>query len=86
LGCFSSNMVQLGAMYITEWYHNFSSTLDPYPYGVKGYIFFDPSMDSLIIERSVQFEESPLHAPLEPHAKNSVLLPAPDINDGECTC
>jgi hypothetical protein len=40
-----------------------------YPDGFKGYGMIDPSMYKLIIERSVQFEESPLHASLEPHAK-----------------
>ena len=34
-----------------------------YPDGVKGYHLIDPSSDRLIIERSVQFEESDSHAP-----------------------
>jgi hypothetical protein len=49
--------------------------------GVKGYILIDPSMDKLIIERSVQFEESPMHAPQEPHAETYVLPLVPDIRD-----
>jgi hypothetical protein len=53
--------------------------------GVKGYRLLDPSTDRLIIECSVQFEETPLHAPLEPHAETSVPLPAPDISDDEST-
>ena len=36
--------------------------------GLNGYIFIDPSIDQLIIEHNVQFEESILHAPREPHA------------------
>jgi hypothetical protein len=46
-----------------------------YPNGVKGYILIDPSTDQLIIERSVQFEESLSHAPHEPHAGTFVLPP-----------
>jgi hypothetical protein len=56
-----------------------------YPDGVKGYRLLDPSTDRLIIECSVQFEETPLHAPLEPHAETFVPLPAPDISDDEST-
>jgi hypothetical protein len=52
---------------------------------VKGYRFIDPSIDKLIIERRVHFEESPLHAPLEPHAETSVPPPAPNVRDGEST-
>jgi hypothetical protein len=56
-----------------------------YPNGVKGYQIIDPSMDKIIIERSVQFEESPLHAPLEPHADTSSLPLASDIKYDEST-
>jgi hypothetical protein len=51
--------------------------------GVKGYKLLNLSTNMLIIEHNVQFEESSLHAPLEPHAKTSVPLPAPNINDDE---
>jgi hypothetical protein len=56
-----------------------------YPDGVKGYMLFDPSTNIPIIERSVQFEETPLHALSEPHANTYVPLPAPDISDDEST-
>jgi hypothetical protein len=49
-----------------------------YPDGVKGYRLIDTSTDRLIIERSVQFEESILHAPQEPHADTFVLPPVID--------
>jgi hypothetical protein len=51
-----------------------------YPNGVKGYRLIDPSMDQLIIERSVQFEESILHAPQELHEYTFVL---PHVRDDE---
>jgi hypothetical protein len=54
-----------------------------YPDGVKGYMLIYPSTDKLIIEQSVQFEE--MHAPLETHAKTSILAPAPDIIYDEST-
>jgi hypothetical protein len=53
--------------------------------GVKGYSLLDPSTDMIIIEHNVQFEENPLHAPLEPHAETYVPLPAPKISDDEST-
>jgi hypothetical protein len=53
-----------------------------YPYGVKGYRFIDPSMDQLIIERSVQFEESISHAPQELHSDVFVLPPVQDDEFG----
>lgn len=43
------------------------------------------STDRLIIERSVQYKENPLHASLEPHAETSIPFPAPDISDDEST-
>jgi hypothetical protein len=58
-------------------------TLDPksakcifvgYHDGVKGYKLIDLSSDQLIIERSVQLEESILHVPQQPHA-NAFVLP-----------
>jgi hypothetical protein len=52
---------------------------------VKGYRLLDPSTARLIIEHSIQFEETTLHAPLEPHAETFVPLPAPDISDDEST-
>jgi hypothetical protein len=45
-----------------------------YPNGVKGYRLIDISLDQLIIERSVQFEESVSHVPQQPHA-NTFILP-----------
>jgi hypothetical protein len=53
--------------------------------GVKGYRLLDTSTDRLIIECSVQFEETPLHAPSEPHVDTFVPLHAPNINDDEST-
>jgi hypothetical protein len=53
-----------------------------YPDGVKGYRLIDPSTDQLIIEHSVQFEESLSHAPHEPHAGTFVL---PPVRDDEST-
>jgi len=44
-----------------------------YPDSVKGYRLLDPSTNQLIIERNVQFKESPSHAPHEPHAEAFVL-------------
>ena len=52
---------------------------------VKGYRLIDPSTDKLFIEWSVQFEEIPLHAPLESHAETFVPLPTPHILDDEST-
>ena len=54
-----------------------------YPDDVKGYRLIDPSTDKLFIERSVQFEEIPLHAPLESHVETYVPLLAPHIRDDE---
>jgi hypothetical protein len=45
---------------------------------VKGYIPIDISSDRLIIERSVQFEESVSHVPQQPHADTFVLPPVRD--------
>jgi hypothetical protein len=42
---------------------------------VKGYMLIDLSSDQLIIERSVQFEESVLHAPQQPHADTFIIPP-----------
>ena len=52
---------------------------------VKGYRLIDPSTDNIFIERSVQFEEIPLHALLESHVETFVPLPAPNIRDDEST-
>ena len=52
---------------------------------VKGYRLIDLSTDKLFIERSVQFEKIPLHAPLESHAENFVPLPTPHIRGDEST-
>jgi hypothetical protein len=49
--------------------------------GVKGYRLIDPSTDKLIIERSVWFEESPMHASQEQHAETFVLPLVADIRD-----
>jgi hypothetical protein len=53
--------------------------------GVKGYRLLDPSTERLIIGRSVQFEETPLHTSLEPHVDTFVPLPALDFSDDEST-
>jgi hypothetical protein len=53
--------------------------------GVKGYRLLDQSMDRLITEHIVQFEESPFHAPLDPYADTLVPLIARDINDDDST-
>jgi hypothetical protein len=47
---------------------------------VKGYKLIDISSDHLIIERSVQFEESVLHVPQQLHADTFVL---PHVRDDE---
>jgi hypothetical protein len=49
-----------------------------YPDGVKGYRLIDLSMDQLIIERSVKFEESISHAPHELHVGTFFLPPIGD--------
>jgi hypothetical protein len=46
-----------------------------YPDGVKGYWLIDISSNCLIIEHSVQFEESVLHVPQQPHADTFTLPP-----------
>jgi hypothetical protein len=45
---------------------------------VKGYHLIDISSDWLIIERSVQFEESVSHVPQQPHADTFTLPPVRD--------
>jgi hypothetical protein len=45
---------------------------------VKGYKLIDLSSDRLIIERSVQFEESFSHVPQQLHANTFVLPPIRD--------
>jgi hypothetical protein len=45
---------------------------------VKGYWLIDLSLDRLIIKRSVQFEESVLHVPQQPHADSFTLPPFQD--------
>jgi hypothetical protein len=45
---------------------------------VKGYRHIDLSSDRLIIERSVQFEESVSHAPQQPHEDTFTLPPVRD--------
>ena len=52
---------------------------------VRGYRLIDPSIEKLFIERSVQFEEIPLHAPLDSYAQTFVPLPTPHIYDDEST-
>jgi hypothetical protein len=49
---------------------------------VTRYKYIDPSTYQLIIERSVQFEESLLHAPHEPHVGTFFL---PLVRDDEST-
>ena len=45
---------------------------------MKGYRLIDISLDQLIIEQSVQFEESVSHVPQQPHADTFVLPPVRD--------
>jgi hypothetical protein len=45
---------------------------------VKGYWLIDISSDQLIIEHSVQFEESISHVPQQPHADTFTLPPVRD--------
>jgi hypothetical protein len=45
---------------------------------VKGYKLIDLSLDWLIIEHSVQFEESVSHVPQQSHAYTFVLPPIRD--------
>jgi hypothetical protein len=49
-----------------------------YPDGVKGYRLIDISLDQLIIECSVQFEESFLHVPQQLHAETLSISPIQD--------
>jgi hypothetical protein len=49
-----------------------------YPDSVKGYRLNDLSSDRLIIECSVQFEESVSHVPQQPHADTFTLPPVRD--------
>jgi hypothetical protein len=44
-----------------------------YPYSVKGHRLIDLSSDQLIIEHSVQFEESVSHVPQQSHADTFIL-------------
>jgi hypothetical protein len=46
--------------------------------GVKGYKIIDLSSDWLVIERSVQFEESISHVPQQLHADTFSLPPVRD--------
>jgi hypothetical protein len=57
-----------------------------FPDDVKGYRLIDPSTDLLIIEHTVQFEESPLHASLLQHVYNLVLTSVIDIRDDDSAC
>jgi hypothetical protein len=49
-----------------------------YPDSVKGYRLIDISSNQLIIECSVQFEESVSHVPQQPHADTFILPPVRD--------
>ena len=49
-----------------------------YADGVKGYQLIDLYLDQLIIECSVQFEESVSHVPQQPHADTFTLPPIQD--------
>jgi hypothetical protein len=49
-----------------------------YPDSVKGYRLIYLSSDQLIIERSVQFEESVSHVPQQPHVDTFTLPPVRD--------
>jgi hypothetical protein len=46
-----------------------------YPDGVKGYQLIDISLDWIIIDHSVQFEESVSHVPQQLHADTFTLPP-----------
>ena len=79
---------------IHPWEHIKRKALDPqstacifvgYFDDVKGYRLIDPSTDKIFIERTVQFEEIPLHAPLDSYAETFVPLPTPHICDDEST-
>jgi hypothetical protein len=56
-----------------------------YPDDVKGYILIYHSTDRIIIEHTVHFEESPLHAPPMKHEETRVLPSVPDIRDDDST-
>jgi hypothetical protein len=56
-----------------------------YPDDVKGYILIYPSTERLIIEHTIQFEESPLHAPPMKHAETLVLPSVPYIRYDDST-
>ena len=45
---------------------------------MKGYKIIDLSPNRLIIERSIQFEESVSHVPQQPHADTFTLPPVRD--------
>jgi hypothetical protein len=49
---------------------------------VKGYILIDISLNHLIIERSVQFEESVSHVPQQLHVDTFILSPIRDDEHG----
>jgi hypothetical protein len=49
-----------------------------YPDNVKGYRLIDLSSNRLIIERSVQFEESVSHVPQQSHADTFTIPPVRD--------
>jgi hypothetical protein len=48
---------------------------------VKGYHLIDISSDRIIIERSVQFEESVLHIPQHPHVDTFTLPLVLDVEN-----
>jgi hypothetical protein len=54
-----------------------------YPNDVKGYHLIDLSLNQIIIECSVQFEESVSHVPQQSHADTFTL---PPIQDDEHAC
>jgi hypothetical protein len=54
-----------------------------YPDDLKGYMLIDSSTNWIIIECSVQFEESPFHEPPKKHANTLVLPSVPYIRDDD---
>lgn len=52
--------------------------------GVKGYRLLDLSIETLLIDRSVCFDESPMHASQESNSHTSLLPPLTDLKDNTC--
>jgi hypothetical protein len=63
-------------------YLGLNSIFVGYPDDMKGYKLIDISSDRLIVERSVQFEESVSHVPQHLHVDTFIL---PHVRDDENT-